>query len=237
MLLPPILGQVKRGVRRHLHRVGVALTVFNVASALLQTPAGFLVDRIGPRAMLTGGLIARRGGASRPRPAAGLLVLRHRLRPDGRRQHRLSPGRLFDPVGHHRRQEHRQGLLDPYVRGISGLRRDARHGAGLGRALGLARRLPVRRRPGLARGDAADRGRQRPAARVRKPPATGKDEPQEPAGRSRPAVEPAGPAQPPVLPLPRHGQWRHPDLFRGGAWARSTARRPRSPPWACRASC
>jgi MFS family permease len=33
------------------------LTAFNVVSAALQTPAGFLVDRIGPRVVLTGGLI------------------------------------------------------------------------------------------------------------------------------------------------------------------------------------
>src|SRR5262249_58093012 len=37
--------------------IGVALTAYNVVSAALQTPAGFVVDRIGPRAMLTGGLL------------------------------------------------------------------------------------------------------------------------------------------------------------------------------------
>ena len=57
MLLPPILGQVKEAFGVSYTQVALAITVFNVASALLQTPAGFLVDRIGPRAMLTGGLI------------------------------------------------------------------------------------------------------------------------------------------------------------------------------------
>jgi MFS transporter, FSR family, fosmidomycin resistance protein len=57
MLLPPILGQVKEAFGVTYTQVALAITVFNVASALLQTPAGFLVDRIGARAMLTGGLI------------------------------------------------------------------------------------------------------------------------------------------------------------------------------------
>ena len=57
MLLPPILGPVKEGFGVSYTQVALAITVFNVASALLQTPAGFLVDRIGPRLMLTGGLI------------------------------------------------------------------------------------------------------------------------------------------------------------------------------------
>jgi MFS family permease len=57
MLLPPIFGQVKEAFGVSYIEVGVALTAFNVCSALLQTPAGFLVDRIGPRLMLTAGLM------------------------------------------------------------------------------------------------------------------------------------------------------------------------------------
>lgn len=57
MLLPPIFGQVKEAFGVSYIEIGLALTAFNVASALLQTPAGFLVDRIGPRLMLTAGLI------------------------------------------------------------------------------------------------------------------------------------------------------------------------------------
>lgn len=57
MLLPPIFGQVKEAFGVDYIQIGVALTAFNVASALLQTPVGFLVDRIGPRLMLTAGLI------------------------------------------------------------------------------------------------------------------------------------------------------------------------------------
>ncbi len=57
MLLPPLFGEVKEAFGVSYIQIGLALTAFNVASALLQTPAGFLVDRIGPRAMLTGGLL------------------------------------------------------------------------------------------------------------------------------------------------------------------------------------
>ena len=57
MLLPPLFEQVREAFGVGYTDVALALTVFNVASALLQTPAGFLVDRIGPRAMLTAGLL------------------------------------------------------------------------------------------------------------------------------------------------------------------------------------
>jgi len=61
MLLPPIFGQVREAFGVSYIDIALALTAFNVASALLQTPAGFLVDRVGPRAMLTGGLLVGAG--------------------------------------------------------------------------------------------------------------------------------------------------------------------------------
>ena len=57
MLLPPLFGEVREAFGVSYIQIGLALTAFNVTSALLQTPAGFLVDRIGPRVMLTGGLL------------------------------------------------------------------------------------------------------------------------------------------------------------------------------------
>ncbi len=57
MLLPPIFLLVKDHFDATYAEIALALTAYNVASALLQTPAGFLVDRIGPRLMLTAGLI------------------------------------------------------------------------------------------------------------------------------------------------------------------------------------
>ena len=48
MLLPPIFGQVREHSASAISRSRFAITAFNVVSALLQTPAGFLVDRDRP---------------------------------------------------------------------------------------------------------------------------------------------------------------------------------------------
>ena len=57
MLLPPVFVLVKGSFGVGYTEIALALTGYNIVSALLQTPAGFLVDRIGPRIMLTGGLL------------------------------------------------------------------------------------------------------------------------------------------------------------------------------------
>jgi FSR family fosmidomycin resistance protein-like MFS transporter len=62
MLLPPIFGEVRDAFGVSYTQIGLAITAFNVCSALLQTPVGFLVDRAGPRLMLTAGLLG--GGAA-----------------------------------------------------------------------------------------------------------------------------------------------------------------------------
>jgi MFS transporter, FSR family, fosmidomycin resistance protein len=61
MLLPPIFGEVRDAFGVSYTQIGLAITAFNICSALLQTPVGFLVDRAGPRLMLTAGLL---GGAA-----------------------------------------------------------------------------------------------------------------------------------------------------------------------------
>jgi MFS family permease len=57
MLLPPIFLLVKDHFAVDYTDIALAITGYNVMSALLQTPAGFLVDKIGARVMLTAGLI------------------------------------------------------------------------------------------------------------------------------------------------------------------------------------
>jgi FSR family fosmidomycin resistance protein-like MFS transporter len=57
MLLPPIFGPVREAFGVSYIEIGAALTAYNIVSAALQTPAGFLVDRISPRLLLTGGLL------------------------------------------------------------------------------------------------------------------------------------------------------------------------------------
>jgi MFS family permease len=61
LLLPPVFGFVKQSFGIDYTALGLALTVFNLVSATLQTPAGFLVDRFGPRVLLTGGLLVGAG--------------------------------------------------------------------------------------------------------------------------------------------------------------------------------
>ncbi len=61
LLLPPVLVLVKDYFGIDYIALGLAITVFNLVSAFLQTPAGFLVDRFGPRRLLTGGLLIGAG--------------------------------------------------------------------------------------------------------------------------------------------------------------------------------
>jgi len=55
-VLPPLLPLLKEEFGVGYAALGLAITLFNVTSGLAQTPAGFLVDRIGPRALLLGGV-------------------------------------------------------------------------------------------------------------------------------------------------------------------------------------
>lgn len=57
LILPPIFVLVKDEFGVSFTALGLALTVFNIVSATLQTPAGFAVDRIGARVLLTAGLL------------------------------------------------------------------------------------------------------------------------------------------------------------------------------------
>jgi MFS family permease len=56
LLLPPLFPFVKADYGVTYTQLGFAITAFNISSAALQTPAGFLVDRIGARAVLLVGL-------------------------------------------------------------------------------------------------------------------------------------------------------------------------------------
>lgn len=62
MLLPPLFVFVRADYGVSYTELGLAFVAFNVVTALLQTPAGFLVDRIGARPLLIAGLAL--GGAA-----------------------------------------------------------------------------------------------------------------------------------------------------------------------------
>jgi FSR family fosmidomycin resistance protein-like MFS transporter len=62
LLLPPLFAFVRADFGVSYTELGLALTAFNLTSAALQTPAGFLIDRVGARRVLVAGLLL--GGAS-----------------------------------------------------------------------------------------------------------------------------------------------------------------------------
>ena len=57
ILLAPLLPFVRAEYGVSYTEIGFAFAAFNVVSAVLQTPAGFLVDRLGARIPLIGGLL------------------------------------------------------------------------------------------------------------------------------------------------------------------------------------
>src|SRR3954467_8398337 len=57
LVLPPLFPFVREFYGVSYTQLGFALTAFNITTALCQTPAGFLVDRIGARSVLVAGLV------------------------------------------------------------------------------------------------------------------------------------------------------------------------------------
>ena len=66
LVLPPLFAFVRADYAVSYTEIGLALTVFNTVSAVAQTPAGFLIDRINPRlALIAAFCSARRDLRSR----------------------------------------------------------------------------------------------------------------------------------------------------------------------------
>lgn len=57
LVLPPLFPFVRADFGVTYTELGIALAIFNILTGLLQTPAGFLVDRFSARAVLIGGLL------------------------------------------------------------------------------------------------------------------------------------------------------------------------------------
>jgi MFS family permease len=64
LVLPPLFAFVKADYGVTYTEIGLALTVFNTVSAVAQTPAGFLIDRINARFALIAGLMLGAAGFS-----------------------------------------------------------------------------------------------------------------------------------------------------------------------------
>src|SRR5580693_7215888 len=56
LMLAPLFAFIRADFNVSYTELALALTVFNVVSGVLQTPVGFVVDRIGARAVLIAGL-------------------------------------------------------------------------------------------------------------------------------------------------------------------------------------
>ena len=61
LMLAPLMAFVRNDFQVSYTELALAVTVFNVVSGVLQTPVGFLVDRIGPRVVLIVGLALSSG--------------------------------------------------------------------------------------------------------------------------------------------------------------------------------
>jgi FSR family fosmidomycin resistance protein-like MFS transporter len=62
LVLPPLFMFVRADYAVSYTEIGLALTIFNIVSAVAQTPAGFLIDRINARFSLIAGLILGAAG-------------------------------------------------------------------------------------------------------------------------------------------------------------------------------
>ncbi|MGA7307323.1 MAG: MFS transporter, partial [Pseudolabrys sp.] len=61
ILLAPLLPFVRAEYAVSYTEIGLAFAAFNIVTAVLQTPAGFLVDRFGARPLLVAGLVTGAG--------------------------------------------------------------------------------------------------------------------------------------------------------------------------------
>ena len=157
MILAPLFAFVRADYGVSYTDLGLALTAFNLVSALFQTPAGFLVDRVGARTVLIAGVAL--GAAAFAIAGPGQFVRRfcRHVRRRRSRQHRVPSGRLFAIVGPRIAGAHRPDFLVSHLCRHSRRRGRAGYASGDAQLLRLARRLCRCRHTGLRGACAPDR--------------------------------------------------------------------------------
>ena len=154
ILLAPLLPLVRAEYGVSYTEIGLAFAAFNIVTAALQTPAGFLVDRSGCACAAGRRPRGRGERLCDCRPRRFILGVGGDVCARRRRQHGLSPGRLCAAVASCAVGSHWSGVFDSHIcrhARFGGCASDVAHDA---KHLGLARRLHRSRHARLCgRGD------------------------------------------------------------------------------------
>ena len=115
MLLAPLFLFIRADYGVSYTELGLALTAFNVVSAVLQTPVGFFIDRTGARINLIGGLLLGFGRGRDCGRRRFLLGVHRHVRRHGARQHGLSSRRLHAALRARLPAPHDAGVFLPHL--------------------------------------------------------------------------------------------------------------------------
>ena len=147
LVLPPLFPFVRADFGVSYTELGIAIALFNILTGLLQTPAGFLVDRFSARAVLIGGLLLGAASLAGAALVSSFYYFRRDVRALRHCERGLPPGRLCAALRPRVGGAHEPGLFDPYLRGLCRDRRGAGDPADSGRKSRMARRLSRSRSP------------------------------------------------------------------------------------------
>ena len=149
LVLPPLFAFVRADYAVSYTEIGLALTMFNAVSAVAQTPAGFLIDRINARLALIAGLLLGAVGFAVAAVVDSYWVLIAMFGLIGLGNTVYHPADYALLVAPRRAGAHEPGLFGAHLRRHARQRGGARRRAADARPVRLARR--VSRRGGAGR--------------------------------------------------------------------------------------